>query len=94
VHEGGFSVTGTNGQLTFTDRDGNVIPGQPKLAGDADALVADNVALDLTVTADTPGSRSNGERYDKGLVSDVLWCLLHPEYILGTERPQSNINAA
>jgi hypothetical protein len=94
VHEGGFGVAGANGRLTFTDNNGNVIPVQPTLTGDADALVADNIALDLDITADTPGSRSNGERYDKGLVSDVLWCLLHPEYILGTKRPPGNVTAA
>jgi hypothetical protein len=40
-------------------------------------------AAALTSTADTPGSLGNGGRYDRGLASDALWCLLHPESILG-----------
>jgi hypothetical protein len=84
VHEGGFDVTGTNGNVTFIRPDGTPIDKlPPRLSGDGDAIVEQNTQLGLAMTADTPGSLSNGERLDRGLASDWLWLLLHPESVLG-----------
>jgi hypothetical protein len=84
VHEGGFTVKGANGKVVFTRPDERAIqeapPTPPSHAG---VLVAEHSRLGLHIDADTARSLSNGERYDKGLASDALWCLLHPEHILG-----------
>ena len=95
VHEGGFTVTGRDGHVAFArpDADHTPIPAHPPTTGDPTAIVDDNTRAGLTIDADTTGSRSNGERYDRGFASDVLWCLLHPEYILGT-RPAPRGTAA
>ena len=85
VHEGGFGVTGSNGQVTFTRPDRSIITPVPVPVpvGSAGGVVEQNIQLGLNITADTPVSLSNGERIDRGYVSEILWMILHPDNVYG-----------
>ena len=86
VHEGGFGVVANGGRIRFTRPDRTVIANPNPTLDPNLGVVEHHAGLGLTITADTAGSRSNGARYDRGLASDALWCLIHPEHILGRVR--------
>jgi hypothetical protein len=83
VHEGGFGVSGANGDVSFTRPDRTVIPANPltEPVGASEGIVEQNIQLGLGITADTPSSLGNGERYDRGYLSEILWYMLHPELL-------------
>ena len=74
-------VPGSDGNVTITRPDGTIIDPSPAVGGDGAAIVVENQRLELEITAETTRSLSNGERYDRGLASDALWCLLRREFM-------------